>query len=648
MQQSKFLRALNLSPSERDSAPEAVGKLKTVNEWISSAVEAVKDNRDFVASLAALSPWAEAAFSAAKDSIGPIKFLAKLLDELTKIQDPEELARIAATLAYQSAAEKAIEKVGPPLNPPVAGTALDNGTDDIAFSDFTVSQFVSHPFVARADRVLQHYLPQAGFSVEQTDRIIGAIHEELPDELTVLLSNTKSKEKFEPLFRWLDLPSDGRVSTAALRRHSEYVSWVFSDAPVLQCEAYALADICLDADCGRLTFAQLRKVRPGNPQPNAFEEGDLNGGRHPLLETVMEHVANPSFREAIVIQGSAGCGKSTFTLRLADHLRREGLRPIRIRLRDVVLGTEFYSQLGQAIPFEDDLYLKLGNRDRFVPIDDPLRGGAVFQEEVWYGERRARICPYVLILDGRDEISVAVSEGFKQRVKELLLRIRSELLRPRRPAVRVILTGRPSDAVDECTEFFRDDTPILTVRTLAPAQLPIYARLLRRATEERPLSYEGVSYWTFPPEEIVRPIFDRYAAEFQGQSNAQLSATPDMPRGVAAVLGYPLLLHFTFRLLAETDVERKELIESPTALLRRLTDYATQGADLPSDRQEGAKIQGRLSGSDLRVLLRRTAAQMTALGQESIGKAELEKRLRTSDLVGQVREISKDKVIRPC
>jgi len=39
---------------------------------------------------------------------------------------------------------------------------------------------------------------------------------------------------------------------------------------------------------------------------------------------------------------------------------------------------------------------------------------------------------------------------------------------------------------------------------------------------------------------------------------------------------------------------------------------------------------------------------MTALGQESIGKAELEKRLRTSDLVGQVREISKDKVIRPC
>jgi hypothetical protein len=76
-----------------------------------------------------------------------------------------------------------------------------------------------------------------------------------------------------------------------------------------------------------------------------------------------------------------------------------------------------------------------------------------------------------------------------------------------------------------------------------------------------------------------------------------------------------------------------------------LTDYATEGADLPSDRQQGAKIQARLSGSDLRVLLRRTAAQMTTLGQESVAKSELEKRLRTTDLVAQVKDVSKDKVI---
>ena len=36
---------------------------------------------------------------------------------------------------------------------------------------------------------------------------------------------------------------------------------------------------------------------------------------------------------------------------------------------------------------------------------------------------------------------------------------------------------------------------------------------------------------------------------------------------------------------------------------------------------------------------------MTTLRQESIAKGELEKRLRTTDLVGQVRDVTKDKVI---
>src|SRR5262249_34579878 len=156
--------------------------------------------------------------------------------------------------------------------------------------------------------------------------------------------------------------------------------------------------------------------------------------------------------------------------RLADHLRQEGLRPIRIRLRDVVLGKEFYSQMGEALSYEDDGYLTV--RERFIPVADPLQNGTIFQEELRYFNGSAKLCPYVLILDGWEEISVGVSEGFKQRVKELLLRIRSELFRPGRPFVRVILTGRPSDAIDECTEFFRDETPVLTIRTLDPKQLP--------------------------------------------------------------------------------------------------------------------------------------------------------------------------------
>jgi GTPase SAR1 family protein len=284
----------------------------------------------------------------------------------------------------------------------------------------------------------------------------------------------------------------------------------------------------------------------------------------------MDYIGDPKFHDAIVIQGSAGCGKSTFTLRLSDHLRREGLRPIRIRLRDVILGKEFYSQMGEALSYEDDAYLK--GHDRFIPGPDPLRGGAIFQEELRYGKNHAPLCPYVLILDGWDEISVAVSEGFKQRVKELLLRIRSELLRRDRTIVRVILTGRPSDAVDECTEFFRDETPILTVRILNPTQLPLYAEKLRAATERRPLSYEGVSNWKFPDQEDLKPVFARYEKEFRDkqENSGRFSEERDAKTGVAAVLGYPLLLHFTFRLLAEANINRKDLLESPTTLLPEL------------------------------------------------------------------------------
>ncbi len=554
---------------------------------------------------------------------------------------------MACTLAYQSAAEKAIEKVGPPSQAGVSVIEFDDTVEDVDFSNFTISSVAAHAFVAQSDRILERFLPVGGFSQEQVNQIIQDIHEELPRELNALITNGKSKEKFDTLFRWLQLPAEGRTARAALRRHADYVSWVFNEAPVFQCEAYALADVCIEAECSRLTYGDLRaEDKQGRIPPDPFAEGDANGGRHPLLETVMGYITNPKFREAIVIQGSAGCGKSTFTLRLADHLREAGLRPIRIRLRDVVLGKEFYSQLGEALSYQDELYLS--RHERFVASENPLSGGAVFQEEIRYGPRPINLCPYILILDGWDEISVAVSEGFRQRVKELLLRIRSELFRSDRPIVRVILTGRPSDAIDDCSEFFQNETPVLTVRTLHPAQLPAYAEKLREAIARKRLFFEGMSVWTFPDDPTLKPVFDRYLEEFNaGHDNHRVARRKRGTRetGVAAVLGYPLLLHVTFRLLAEPNVDRQDLIENPAALLRQLTDYATFVADQPSDRERGAKIQARMSGSNLRVLLRRTAAIMSILGQESVSKSELEKRLKTSDIVGHVKDVAKDNII---
>ena len=194
MPASKFLTQLNLSRGEQLNPPKTIGRLKTVNEWASAAIEAVKDNSDFIAAIKDLSPWAEAAFSAAKDSVGPLKFIVKLFDELTKIQDPEELARLAVTLAYQSVAEQAIAATGAPANAAVGGPQFDESVDDVDFSDFTVDQVVTHAFVTKADRVLQHYLPQAGYSPGQVEGIITRIHDNLPSHLSKLLSHGKSRK----------------------------------------------------------------------------------------------------------------------------------------------------------------------------------------------------------------------------------------------------------------------------------------------------------------------------------------------------------------------------------------------------------------------------------------------------------------------
>lgn len=180
---------------------------------------------------------------------------------------------------------------------------------------------------------------------------------------------------------------------------------------------------------------------------------------------------------------------------------------------------------------------------------------------------------------------MAVSEGLKIRVKELLLRIRSDLFKPSM-RVRVILTGRPSDAIHDCTEFFRDQTPILTMRILKPPELPLYVSRLRVALRQRPLRFDDTADWKVPQEAALQPIYQRYLLEFNNEQEQEREKTTR----TLAVLGYPLLLHVTLRLLAEPGIDPNELLKSPAALLRKLTDFATATSDKPSDGEPGTKI----------------------------------------------------------
>ena len=51
--------------------------------------------------------------------------------------------------------------------------------------------------------------------------------------------------------------------------------------------ALKLGDVFIEAECSKLTYEQLKQEKKGRPKPNPYLEGEVNGGRHKLLETVI-------------------------------------------------------------------------------------------------------------------------------------------------------------------------------------------------------------------------------------------------------------------------------------------------------------------------------------------------------------------------
>src|SRR5713226_9255758 len=155
---SKFLTVLGLTPEQRLQPPPALSRLKTVQEWAAAALDAVKDNTDFTAALKATSPWADAAFTAAKDTLPPVKFVVKVFEELTKVQEPIALARLACTLAYQAASEEVLTNANQTARQTVETGKLPIEDREVDFENFTLEGAISHPFVQQADRILGGFL----------------------------------------------------------------------------------------------------------------------------------------------------------------------------------------------------------------------------------------------------------------------------------------------------------------------------------------------------------------------------------------------------------------------------------------------------------------------------------------------------------
>jgi hypothetical protein len=229
----------------------------------------------------------------------------------------------------------------------------------------------------------------------------------------------------------------------------------------------------------------------------------------------------------------------------------------------------------------------------------------------------------VLILDGWDEISISVAEDFKSRVSRMLEQVRAEYLSSYGVSVRVILTGRPSNDVTG-SNFLRDRTPVLTIRPLQPAQLRKFVQSLDDALKARPIPNEDADAWYVDPEKLA-PVLTRYEQDFTDDL-AVKTATSETPRrnsgtaGSMEVVGLPLLAHLAVRVISTWQGSTSDLLASSTALYRTLTDLTVQNAGKAPYENEDLAAQARVSGVELRELLRRTASAMTvSFPREYIG-----------------------------
>jgi hypothetical protein len=440
----------------------------------------------------------------------------------------------------------------------------------------------------------------------------------------------------------MDISQDETNNFSAVERHIEYQLWRFNKAPVLgnrgersegelkgiQC---SLKDIYVPLDCGLLEWGEILKMQKVDNRIGRRETpfDESAGGRAPILDQVLQLLGNRNFRDAIVVQGIAGAGKSGFTLSLCVELRRLGLRPIRIRMRDLALDSRIslLEDLAQAIgrnSGDDDFNV---SRNAPPPASKPLDISYLFDETVEFGS--ARICPHIFILDGWDEISVSASEGFRQRIEETLRAIRREI--SGRNGVRVVLTGRPSLDVEE-SRFLLSTTPVLTIRPFTRLQLTIFSEAL--LTYRVTIDDADASIL----RERIRKLVRR--SDSGSDKAGNIDASDGDEDGGLGILGLPLLALLAIWLSLNNAATPLALGRDRTTLYRRLVDMTCRhGASV-----EEFAAGPRIVGDKLRALLRRTAAAMTMRGTENISYRELERRLKESanpELDYSIREVMK-------
>jgi dsDNA-binding SOS-regulon protein len=668
-------RDVFLSKNEQENIRKMLGPAKTVSEYLGKAAKYLKEGKGLAKSLAESAPWLKDVAEAAGAATPIIGFAMKLAEKWLEQTHPYELGGVACTLVYQDAAREAVEQAWTSALGYQDAMKIDDRlaerirslppAEEADLSSFSRDAALQHAFVRRADYILGELTRAAGLDEEQRVNIFNITHERFIRKLDLLLSDKKTAPKFAPFKMWMEMDGGRQAALGALQIHAKYQRNQYLSEPLFKREPYALQHIYVSTECGKLAWGAIRgprDARRGEDLARPTERRDPfsenHGGRHNLLDTVMGFITDRNFKEPIVIQGVAGAGKSSFTLRLCARLWEKGFHPLRIRLKRLRLSSSLIDALNEAVELADE------DRVADLPVARPkdlLLGGEIFRTP--YGGDHS-LCRYVLILDGWDELDLSDSRPFREKVGEMLREVRRVFLDPQRtPRVRVIVTGRPSADVAE-SKFLNDDTPVLTMRPIRPQQLREFVERLDDALGSVPpyVEVENPDEWRAPHRHTLDKAFGKYEETFNASlpkydEDGKIMEPGRAPKSNSLeVLGLPLLAYLTIRVMAQAvrsggPLEKQqaainEMVENPTLLYRSLIDLTCEKAGKAAfdahDRCDEVERQWREVGWTLRERLRRTAAAMSVLSVEHISREEWKRRALQDEREERETQIAED------
>jgi hypothetical protein len=320
-------RDIILNPKEQHKIRKLLGEVKTITEYLGDAAELLKGGKDW---LGEAGPW----LKAVGEEVPILKVAVKLGEKWLAETHPFELGAVACTLAWQQAAARAIEKHWTSALGYNEAKKLDDRVverirslppaEAADLSTFTREAALQHLFVRHADAILDELLQGIGADETLRTRIFNDTHKGFEKSLDLLLSDKKTAAKFAPFKGWVELDGGRQAAHAELQIHAKYQRDLYESEPLFRREPYALKNIYVNTECGKLLWREIRAVRDGQRGdgqdfPTRVEPFSENhGGRHDLLDTVMGRLTDRTFNEPIVIQGVAGAGKSSFTLRLCS------------------------------------------------------------------------------------------------------------------------------------------------------------------------------------------------------------------------------------------------------------------------------------------------------------------------------------------